>query len=199
MGVLAAIFAHAGRIALDVAGLLVGLEKGGVNSLMICSSSSTSQFCAACSIAVLARAGSPSPDSTLQDWAMESIRHSSDCASRAACRRRSSRGDTIRRPSRRSRARFFSCVDMVAPGLGAPGVAARARRSARSRRSVFSRNQPSQTLSPRAVVADAVHAVVPVAAEDQRQAVRRRCARWRGRARARMLVERRGFAARSRA
>ncbi|RUX34903.1 hypothetical protein EN987_30690, partial [Mesorhizobium sp. M7A.F.Ca.CA.002.11.2.1] len=42
-------------------------ENGGVNSLTIFSLSSTSSF-VACSMAVVDRAGSPSPESTLQDW-----------------------------------------------------------------------------------------------------------------------------------
>src|SRR5690606_30040458 len=53
------------------------LEKGGVNSLMILCSSSTSSS-SAFSMAVRERAASPSPESTLQDCAIESILHSSD-------------------------------------------------------------------------------------------------------------------------
>ena len=77
VGILSAVFPDARRVALDIARFFSVLAKGGVNNLMISSLSSTSRFIADC-IAVSERAGSPCPESTLQDWAMESIWHSSD-------------------------------------------------------------------------------------------------------------------------
>ena len=83
-----------------------------------------------------------------------------------------SRAGTSRRPRPRARAPRAADVGMGAPASAR--VRARAclgerREQARASRS---RNQPSQTLSPLPALADAVHAVVPVAGADQRQAVR---------------------------
>ena len=114
--------------------------------------------------------------------AIASIRHSSFCADPRGCRRRSSarRYHSPSQPCASSALR--KACSCVAGARRAPRVAARAGQAAKSR-SVAWRNQPSQTLSPAPGGADAVHAVVPVAGADQRQAVARRRARPRSRAR----------------
>ena len=108
---------------------------------------------------------------------------------RAACRRRSSRGDTTRRP-RPARAcpRRPARLGAVAPG--ALGVAARSRQiGANARRTVAEEEAEPDALAA-ALDAHAVHAVVPVAAADERQPVRARGQAAIDRADA-VLVERR--------
>ena len=119
-----------------------------------------------------ARSGAAAPESTAQDWAMESMRHSS----------------LDRRAQRRAVVEPGAAVPVAVPGLAlerqraglrrwdaprAPRCARRRapRRRARTAADLAIRNQPSQTLSPWPLLADPVHAVIPVAAADQRQAV----------------------------
>ena len=90
----------------------------------------------------------------------------------AACHRRSTRADTIRRPMA-VRAR---CASRAASPRYRSARAVVAARFAERREAVSTecRKKPSHVLSPRPAGADAVHAVVPVAAAEQRQAVRAR-------------------------
>ena len=110
--------------------------------------------------------------------------------SRAACRRRNRRGDTTRRPSRAA-----SMLRAQPSGLARAAFGERRRRRARApaRRTASARRtgrSASQTLSPLPCCADQVHAVVPVAAAHQRQAVRAEAQAVLDRAHA-VLVERR--------
>ena len=93
--------------------------------------------------------------------------------SRAACRRRSRRADTSRRPRPRARARLAARRRALA-SRGARRVAACVgKRRERDERRVEKPAEPD-AFAP-AVFADAVHAVVPVAGADQRQAVAPTC------------------------
>ena len=79
MGVLSAVLPNAGRIALDVAGVSDVLSNGGANSSASLSCGRISSRSTA-AIACSARADAAAPESTPQDWAMASIRHSSFAA-----------------------------------------------------------------------------------------------------------------------
>ena len=184
MGVLAAVLADAGRIALDVAGIerrLVerrreqqrqAVIRGGPAAL-----DGRHRACGARRDRPPRRSRPGLRDRVDPAFVVR--------ASRAACRRRSSRADTSRRPSRRARATLAARRRARASARRAPS-SPRASASGAKAVSVACRNQPSQTLSP-LPLADPVHAVVPVAGADQRQAVR---------ADARGLVERRARSAR---
>ena len=77
VGVLAAVLADARQVALDVARVDVAIwSNGGVNSRTSPSSRRT-RCSSTAAIARAARVGSAAPESTLQDCAIESIRHSS--------------------------------------------------------------------------------------------------------------------------
>jgi len=76
MSVLAAILADAGRIALDIAGMQRGLvERRGKQQCQTVAA--MHEVVSRAAIARTARVGSPAPDIAAQDWAMESMRHSS--------------------------------------------------------------------------------------------------------------------------
>ena len=104
MRVLPAVLANARHVALDVAGIRVGVSNGGVSS-RIRASVLAHELLIQRAMARCARPGSAAPDDA------PGLRDGIDLAfvvlrrSRAACRRRNRRGDTIRRPSRRARAR----------------------------------------------------------------------------------------------
>ena len=137
MGVLAAILANARRIALDVAGIerrLVERRREQQRQPVVAAGRAARSSAA---IACAARAGSPAPEIRPRTarWNRSGIRRCSP--SRAACRRRNSRGDTSRRPSPRARARPRSAAACARPGRGARGLArapSRDRREGRERR-----------------------------------------------------------------
>ncbi len=95
-----------------------------------------------------ARRGSAAPESTAQDWAMESIRHSAFSAEPSGV------------PSSKYARRYQSPSQPAASSAGLSAAACARHASARARSpraaamgahwvSVAWRNQPSQTLSPR--------------------------------------------------
>ena len=169
VAVLAAVLAQAGRVALDVARIERGLVEGRREQ-------QSQPIVLADQVLVPA---TPSP------WSARGIGRARQAppriarsnrsgilrfvASRARFRRRSSRADTIRRPTLRARAPRAACPHVRASG--ARGPASRASASGANSSMVRTSSQPSQTLSPCAAFADPVHAVVPIAAADQRQAV----------------------------
>ena len=67
MRILPAILAHARRVALDVAGLLLGLVEGRREQLDDLELVVDQHACIADCIAVLSALGSPCPESTLHD------------------------------------------------------------------------------------------------------------------------------------
>ena len=79
VGVLAAVFAQAWRVALDVAGVVGAIVKAGVNSAISRASRSTAMRSTA-AIACVARSRLAARASTLQDCAIVSIWHSSSAA-----------------------------------------------------------------------------------------------------------------------
>ena len=145
--VLAAVLAHPRRIALDVAGVLLGLverRREQLDDLEV----ARRPACRSPSASPSARAPRR-PGRTERSTIGRSRRSGTrrKCANRAACRHHSCRGDTIRRPSR----------PLPAPSSWSSHAFATRRRAAcrrrtwqteRNRLSVFTRNQPSQTLSP---------------------------------------------------
>ena len=109
---------------------------------------------------------------------MLSMRHSSELASRAGCRHRMCRADTIRSiPARPSMAITHGSRRGRASGRHGAGSRHVGDAAPSCRWSAIN-SQPSQTLVPCAAFADAVHPVVPVAGSDQRHSVTRRSARW---------------------
>ena len=170
--VLAAVLAHAGHVAADIA----RIERRFVERRSRAAGSVRRR---AAPVArrprpspARARVGSPAPDSTAQLCAIESIWHSALSA----------------RAERRAVVEIGAPIPFAIPGvvLDAPAScraslshALRERSDrravapgARTRRSTWHRKKPSHTLSPLPCVADEVHAVVPVARADQRQTVR---------------------------
>ena len=171
VGVLAAVFAHAGDIAFDVAGIEVRLVERRIEQLDQAGRrggrGGDRRSPWPC-IDALVRAGAGENRPALRDANRSGIPRWSP--SRAACRRRSRRGDTTRRPSRalrccRAAGRLRPCSD--------PRVPTSPRRRASSANCVSTSKQEERQPDALAlaVLADEVHAVVPVAAAHQRQAV----------------------------
>jgi hypothetical protein len=167
VGVLAAVFAHAGHVALDVA----GVERRAGRTAGRAAGSGRPRAAPGARPPPAwpgARAGSPPPESTDQLCEIESIRHSSLRPSPAACRRRNRRGDTRRRPSRA--VRCSAAAGARAGSARRRSVAARARARRRTAQHLVQEEAQPDALAL-ALHADPVHAVVPVAGTDQRQAV----------------------------
>ncbi len=121
-------------------------------------------------IACCRRSGEAMPDSTDQLCAIESMRHSSLRLSRAACHRRTRRGDTRRRPRRAVPARRAAWLTSLSQRCAnASSPCSRATSAKRLQHLAGEEAQPHAFAA--AGLADPVHAVVPVAAADQRQAV----------------------------
>ena len=151
MGILAAILAHARRIALDVARLLRRVVEGRREQLDDLELVIDQELVAA-SIAVRERAGSPSPDSTLQDCAMKSIWHSSELREPSGV----PSSKLPRRYHSPSQAAFssacFSLSACLSQALRALGVALRPgdrRRSCRASSAGTSRARRSRPCPPR--------------------------------------------------
>ena len=170
--VLAAVLADAGRIALDVAGIerrLVERRREQQHQPVVAADR------AARSTAAIARARARRIAGA-GDHAPRTARSSRSGTrrsrpSRAACRRRSSRAGTSRRPRPSRSSAFCSAAACARQRRGARRLAARLgeRREGRERRVQEPAEPDALAL---AAVADPVHAVVPVAGADQRQAVR---------------------------
>ena len=123
------------------------------------------------SMARAARAGLAAPEITLQDCAMASMRHSSLPAEPS--------GVPSSKKPRRYQSPSQACCSSAARSVGGvsqPALAsAGSLRFSRQRRERVERGvqEPAQPHAlAAAVLADAVHAVIPVAGADQRQAVR---------------------------
>ena len=83
MRVLPAVLSHARRVSLDVPGSWVDRSKGGSSRRSSCDSRAMSAVRTA-SMARSAKRCGTAPESTAQDWAIESILHSSFCAEPSA-------------------------------------------------------------------------------------------------------------------
>ena len=147
MGILAAVLADAGRIALDVAGIVAVRSNGGVNSNARPSSPRISSRSTA-AIARRARSGSAAPDMTAQDWAIESIRHSSLAAEPSGVPS-SNHARRYQPPSQASRSeRLLQRRSLAAPLRRALRFAARFRHRSKGGQATCAESQASQTLSP---------------------------------------------------
>ena len=114
--------------------------------------------------------GSAAPDSTLHDCAIESMRHSTLLAepSGVPSSKNARRYQSPSQPCSSSAPR--SCVHVRSPAVGSARVAPRfGDRDEPGERAVQEPPQPDALAL--ALLADAVHPVVPVAGADQRQAV----------------------------
>jgi hypothetical protein len=168
MGVLPAVFAHAGDVALDVAGFSADWSKGGSRSWIRPASRRTRRVSSASMAYVRALMISPAPESTDQLWAMESIWHSGCSTTPAACRRRSRRGGTSRRPSHAAR----YCGAVGPPPLAALDewqIAAQAGHLGEAHEHLVEEESEPDAFA--FALAHQVHAVVPVAGAHERQAV----------------------------
>ena len=171
MGVLAAVLADAGRIALDVAGIERRLvERRREQQRQPVAAMHQQPVERGHRLDGARRIGRrPRSRPRIGRWNRCGIPRWSP--SPAACRRRSSRGDTTRRPSPRGRARARSasaCAVQAAARAVSPRAAAIGTNARQG--GVQEPAQPDALALAR--LADAVHAVVPVAGADQRQAVR---------------------------
>ena len=183
MRVLAAVLAHAGHVALDVAGIrrptcrtadrAAGPGRGsrrtrrGRRAPSRCASARRRR-----------RRKAPTSSARSNRSGIRRCR-----PSRAACRRRSRRGDTTRRPSRAARCCARSRAASAAQ-RSANARSPRARASAAKRMQHVIEEEAEPDAFALALRADQVHAVVPVAGAHQRQAVRAEAqarARWRAR------------------
>ena len=171
MRVLAAVFAHAGHVALDVAGVHRRTCRTADRAAGSVRRRGAPGAGRAIPCACWRRSGAPHAGKhrpALRRWSRSGIRR---CRrSPAACRRRTRRGDTRRRPTRSAPVRCCS----LSTSLFAASRQSRGRRAARNlgeagRAPRQEESQPHAFASP--AFADAVHAVVPVAGADQRQAV----------------------------
>ena len=170
MGVLAAVLPHAGDVAFDVAGIQVGFVERRVEQLdqpVLAANQVLVHRVHGHARRARDRRRRRAPTS-FAGWNRSGIR---DCSpSRAACRRRSRRGDTTRRPSRAPR-----CSGAAAR----PPCRSVRRRTDRRAASASSANCIEHVVQEKAqpdafapaLLAHQVHAVVPVAGADERQAV----------------------------
>ena len=171
MSVLPAIFANARRIALDIARIERASSKGGVNN-RASPSSRLIRYSSTAAMARAARTGSAAPEITLQDCAIESIRHSLFATE----------------PSGVPSSKIGAPIPIAIPSFAFRPLS-RARRRARAKRArllgfaasvgQFGETRQRGVEKPRhphafagAVFADPVHAVIPIARSHQRQAVR---------------------------
>ena len=172
VGVLAAVLAHAGHVALDVAGFeRRTCRRAGSSSWIRPCSRRTSRSSTACHGHArafgIACPGEHRP--ALRDGidlALARCRRS-----RAACRRRTRRGGTRRRPSRAARCSRRRRSPSAAHSSAKVGIAVPARQRAELAQHFVQEEAQPHALAL-ALDAHAVHAVVPVAGADQRQAVR---------------------------
>ena len=186
--VLAAVFAHAGDVALDVAGVQRSDLSNGGSSSWISRASRRTRRRSTLSMASSDRSRVPAPERTDQ-----LCEHRVDLAFRVGGR-----------AERRAVVEVGAAIPFAVPAVlfdvaaqpagfdrvlvGGSGVAALPGELGELREHVV-QEEASQTLSPLPCCADQVHAVVPVAAAHQRQAVRAEAQAVVDRADA-MLVER---------
>ena len=171
MSVLTAVFAHAWHISADVSGLEIGGVERRIEKLDQCVLATNQARIHgvhrhARARGIVRRRIAP-PNSAQPN--RSDIRHCH--GNRAESRRRSMRGDTTRHPRRSAR---FVAVIAPPPFRNGPRTTGRYAFAPlwRILRARGKGRMPSHTLSPLAVPADEIHAVVPVTGSDQRQAMR---------------------------
>ena len=145
--VLAAVLADAGQVALDVAGVEVGVVERGREEQhqAVAAPDEVLVDCGHRPLRPRSVGGARQNAPRLGDRVDAALRRCSP--SRAVCRRRRRRADTSRRPSRAPRARRAG-ARMCARQRSARAASARDSAIGTKAASVRYRNQPSQTLSP---------------------------------------------------
>ena len=170
MRVLPAIFSHARDVSSDIAGIQIGFVEGRIQKLDQRSVPAHEAFvhCIHCHACALCRRRLPREPTSSARSNRSGIPRCS--ATRAACHRRSRRGDTTRRPSRSPRCSPRSRILSASQRSAKEGSPCSARKHGELLEH-FTQEEGQPDAFAFAVPAHQIHAVVPVTGPDERQAV----------------------------